>query len=84
MDGPNTPAAYTAKATQYARKMREVDPEIVLFASGAYNPEYDYREWLAELPKLAAMCAALTSNITQVTNDLIFPSKRWIFFILMG
>ena len=54
MDGPNTPAAYTAKATQYARKMREVDPEIVLFASGAYNPDYDYREWLAELPKLAA------------------------------
>lgn len=54
MDGPNTPAAYTAKATQYARKMREVDSGIILFASGAYNPEYDYSEWLAELPKLAA------------------------------
>ena len=54
MEGPNTPAAYTAKATSYVRKMREVDPNIILFASGAYNPEYDYSGWLEELPKLAA------------------------------
>ena len=53
MEGPNDPAAYTAKAIEYARKMREADPNIVLFASGAYSPEHNYSQWLTELPKLA-------------------------------
>lgn len=46
MEGPNTPEAYSEKAHQCAEKMREKDPRLILFASGSYNPEFDYYPWI--------------------------------------
>ncbi len=54
MEGPNTPEAYTEKAHACARAMHEKDPRLVLFASGSYNPEFDYTPWLEKsLPGLS-------------------------------
>ena len=54
MEGPNTPEEYTAKALLCARAMKEADPEIILFASGAYSPEHDMEPWFQKsLPLLA-------------------------------
>lgn len=53
MEGPNTPEAYTEKAHACAKAMHEKDPRLVLFASGSYNPEFDYEPWLKKsLPGL--------------------------------
>lgn len=46
MEGPNTPEAYSEKAHQCALKMKEKDLRLILFASGSYNPEFDYSPWI--------------------------------------
>lgn len=54
MEGPNTPEAYTQKANACAKAMHEKDPRLVLFASGSYNPEFNYAPWLEKsLPGLS-------------------------------
>lgn len=54
MEGPNTPQAYTDYAICAARKMREVDPDLIFFSSGAYNPAYNEKLWIEEsLPRIA-------------------------------
>lgn len=54
MEGPNTPNAYSEKALLCAKKMKEADDTIILFASGAYSPEHDSDLWVREsLPRLS-------------------------------
>lgn len=74
------PTAYTVIAVGFAlwlalRIMRQI---------GSLKELDIYSFWndLAVRAFWAAMCAALTSNITQVTNDLIFPV--WSGFIDFG
>lgn len=52
MEGPNSPAAYVKAISVYSKVMKAVDPDIVLFSSGAYNPEHDYSEWIRLLPQI--------------------------------
>lgn len=76
----SAPTAYTVIAVGFAlwlaiRIMRQI-------ASLKELDIYSFWNDLAVRAFWAAMCAALTSNITQVTNDLIFPV--WSGFIDFG
>lgn len=69
MESPNTPEAYTQNAIELAKAMRAVDPDLVLFSSGAYNPAYNEEVWVKDsLPKLAEHDIKLISYHEYVTE----------------